>query len=99
MMMDLGLILSELIQNWTLFETSLGAISRIKVFAEETPLEESNMAIQSNDGLSEWPMNGMLEFVDAGIAWDIGEKKPLLSGINLRIAAGQKFGLCGRTGR
>jgi ABC-type multidrug transport system fused ATPase/permease subunit len=99
MMMDLGLILSELIQNWTLFETSLGAISRIKDFAEETPLEESNMAIQSNDGLSEWPMNGMLEFVDAGIAWDIGEKKPLLSGINLRIAAGQKFGLCGRTGR
>ncbi|GFF44547.1 hypothetical protein IFM46972_07580 [Aspergillus udagawae] len=98
MMMDLGLILSELIQNWTLFETSLGAISRIKDFAEETPLEESNMAVQTNDGLSEWPMNGMLEFVDAGIAWDIGEKKPLLSGINLRIAAGQKFGLCGRTG-
>ncbi|GIJ97989.1 hypothetical protein Aspvir_000097 [Aspergillus viridinutans] len=98
MMMDLGLVLSALIQNWTLFETSLGAISRIKDFAEETPLEESNMAIQTHDGLSEWPMSPVLEFVDAGIAWDIGDKKPLLNGINLRIAAGQKFGLCGRTG-
>lgn len=99
MMMDLGLILSELIQNWTLLETSLGAISRIKDFAEETPREESNMAIQTHDGLSEWPTSGEFEFVDAGIAWNLGEKRPLLKGINLRIGAGQKFGLCGRTGR
>lgn len=99
LMMDLGLILSELIQNWTLLETSLGAIARIKEFAEETPREESNMATQTHDEVSEWPTSGKVEFLDAGIAWNFGEMRPLLNGINLRIEAGQKFGLCGRTGR
>ncbi|KAJ5316085.1 hypothetical protein N7476_006392 [Penicillium atrosanguineum] len=98
LMMDLGLVLSELIQNWTLLETSLGAISRIKEFAEETPHEKSNMATQTYDEVSEWPTSGEVEFLDAGIAWNFGETKPLLNGINLRIGAGQKFGLCGRTG-
>lgn len=99
MMMDLGLVLSELIQNWTLLETSLGAISRIKDFAEKTPCEESSMAIQAYDELSEWPTSGEVEFINAGIAWSFNETKPLLNGINLRIGVGQKFGLCGRTGR
>ncbi|KAJ5218037.1 uncharacterized protein N7498_000136 [Penicillium cinerascens] len=98
MMMDLGLVLSELIQNWTLLETSLGAITRIKEFVEETPREETSMAPQTHDELLEWPTSGEIEFLDAGIAWRFGETKPLLNGINLRIEAGQKFGLCGRTG-
>ncbi|CAG8893204.1 unnamed protein product [Penicillium egyptiacum] len=98
MMMDLGLVLSELIQNWTLLETSLGAISRIKDFAEGTPDEESNTAIQSHDELLEWPTQGEIAFVDASISWNSFETKPLLDSINLRICAGKKFGLCGRTG-
>ncbi|CAG8303457.1 unnamed protein product [Penicillium salamii] len=97
LMLDLGIVLSELIQNWTLLETSLGAISRIKEFAEETPNEESN-AIQSYDELSEWPPHGEIEFADASISWNVAETKPLLNGINLKISAGKKFGLCGRTG-
>ncbi|KAJ5308895.1 hypothetical protein N7508_004274 [Penicillium antarcticum] len=97
-MMDLGRGLSELIQNWTLLETSLGAIARIKAFAEETPHEENDLVIQTHDELSEWPTSGEIEFKDAGIAWNIGDTKPLLNCINLRIGAGQKFGLCGRSG-
>ncbi|KAJ5758005.1 uncharacterized protein N7511_006699 [Penicillium nucicola] len=95
-MMDLGRGLSELIQNWTLLETSLGAISRIKAFSEETPREESNQGVQIQD--TEWPTSGEIEFKDAGIAWDVSDTKPLLTDINLRIGAGQKFGLCGRSG-
>jgi len=98
MMMDLGLILSELIQNWTLLETSLGAIARIKEFAEETPSEESNLIIQTCNELPEWPTQGEITFVDATIAWNY-EARPLLNKINLHIRAGDKFGLCGRTGR
>lgn len=98
MMMDLGLILSELIQNWTLLETSLGAIARIKEFAEETPSEESNPTIQTCNELPEWPTQGEITFLDATIAWNY-EARPLLNKINLHIRAGDKFGLCGRTGR
>ncbi|KAJ5925239.1 hypothetical protein N7454_007878, partial [Penicillium verhagenii] len=97
MMMDLGLTLSELIQNWTLLETSLGAIARIKEFAEETPSEESNSSIQTYNELSEWPTQGEIIFSDASIGWNY-EAKPLLHKMNLHIRAGQKFGLCGRTG-
>lgn len=99
MMMDLGLVLSELIQNWTLLETSLGAISRIKDFAEETCDEESNTVIQTQSELPEWPTEGEITFVGASISWNLSETTPLLNSINLRISAGKKFGLCGRTGR
>lgn len=98
MMMELGLVLSALIQNWTLLETSLGAISRIKEFAEETPNEESNTTVQTYNELPEWPTQGEISFVDATIAWN-SDAKPLLNKINLQIRAGDKFGLCGRTGR
>ena len=99
MMMDLGLVLSELIQNWTLLETSLGAIARIKEFSEETPNEDSNTTIQAHNELSEWPTQGEIVFEGASISWNSSETKPLLNSINLRIGAGKKFGLCGRTGR
>ncbi|KAJ5806538.1 uncharacterized protein N7503_004140 [Penicillium pulvis] len=97
MMMELGLVLSALIQNWTLLETSLGAISRIKEFAEETPNEESNAIVQTYIEIPEWPTQGEISFVDATIAWN-NDAKPLLNKINLHIRAGDKFGLCGRTG-
>ncbi|KAF4768608.1 hypothetical protein HAV15_002643 [Penicillium sp. str.  len=98
MMMDLGLVLSELIQNWTLLETSLGAIARIKEFSEETPNEDSNTTVQTHNELSEWPTQGEIAFEGARISWNSSETKPLLNSINLRIGAGKKFGLCGRTG-
>lgn len=98
MMTDLGLVLSALIQNWTLLETSLGAISRIKQFVEETPNEESNTAIQTYNEPPEWPTKGEISFVDATISWSY-DAEPLLKNIDLHIRAGDKFGLCGRTGR
>ncbi|PKY09063.1 putative ABC transporter [Aspergillus campestris IBT 28561] len=98
MMMDLGLVLSELIQNWTLLETSLGAVSRIKEFAEGTCREESNAVVQAQSEVPEWLTEGEVAFVSASVSWTLSETKPLLNGINLRIPAGKKFGLCGRTG-
>ncbi|KAJ6022230.1 hypothetical protein N7540_007734 [Penicillium herquei] len=98
MMMDLGVVLSELIQNWTLLETSLGAISRIKDFAEQTPHEEIQGAPQTQIDTAEWLANGEIHFLGTSIAWNSNDPKPLLKSINLQIGAGQKFGLCGRTG-
>ncbi|KAJ5113968.1 hypothetical protein N7456_002502 [Penicillium angulare] len=98
MMMDLGLTLSELIQNWTLLETSLGAISRIKDFAEQTPREETQDVFQTDIQAKEWLTSGEIQFLDTSIAWNPIDPSPLLNKINLRIGSGQKFGLCGRTG-
>ncbi|KAJ5356748.1 ABC transporter integral membrane type 1 [Penicillium concentricum] len=96
-MMDLGDILSDLIQNWTLLETSLGAISRIKEFSEDTPSEEQYAAYEKLPD-TQWPSRGDISFVGADIAYESENAEPVLYSIRLDIRAGEKVGLCGRTG-
>jgi len=55
-----GFAMAGLINSWTHMETSLGAISRIKEFSEETPcemLEGENMQPEAD-----WPLHGALDF-------------------------------------
>jgi ATP-binding cassette subfamily C (CFTR/MRP) protein 1 len=59
-MMSLSHSLTNLVQYWTLLETSLGAIARIKDFSENTPAEKSPGEIASPD--PEWPSHGALAF-------------------------------------
>lgn len=100
MMIDLGQVLSELIQNWTLLETSLGAIARVKDFAESTPSEEKDLGVQVQEPTPEWPRHGEIVFADTSIAYDCSEgTKPVLDGISLHVHAGEKVGLCGKSGR
>ncbi|KAE8342586.1 hypothetical protein BDV24DRAFT_173847 [Aspergillus arachidicola] len=98
MMMDLGQTLSELIQNWTLLETSLGAIARIRDFANQTPTEEPDVTSQLEVPSPDWPIFGEVKFMGAEIAYGKDEPESVLKNIDLHIRAGQKFGLCGRTG-
>lgn len=97
-MMDLGEVLSELIQNWTLLETSLGAIARIKEFSEDTPSEENDTAYEQLPD-AEWPSKGDISFAGADIAYESENAEPVLHSLLLDIHAGEKVGLCGRTGR
>ncbi|KAJ6139125.1 hypothetical protein N7471_005611 [Penicillium samsonianum] len=96
-MMNLGDSLSELIQNWTLLETSLGAIARIKEFSEDTPSEEQDAAYEQLPD-TEWPSRGDISFVGADIAYESENAELVLRSIGLDIRAGEKVGLCGRTG-
>lgn len=99
MMIDLGQVLSSLIQMWTLLETSLGAITRIKGFSEKTPREEDE-ARQLIQPSPEWPYRGEIEFEDVSISYGATEEtKPVISNISLQLKAGSKLGICGRTGR
>ncbi|KZF23306.1 multidrug resistance-associated protein [Xylona heveae TC161] len=97
-MMDLGPILSELVQNWTLLETSLGAIARIKEFSEDTPTEEPDTMTHEQLPHPEWPTRGEIAFVDASIAYGSEKTEAVLHNISLEVRAGEKIGLCGRTG-
>ncbi|PYH92309.1 multidrug resistance-associated protein [Aspergillus ellipticus CBS 707.79] len=97
MMMDLGQTLSSLIQSWTLLETSLGAIARIKDFVEDTPSEENIVAFEQPPH-PEWPSQGEVSFSNASIAYGSERTDVVLHDIRLKIRAGEKIGLCGRTG-
>ncbi|KAE8147983.1 multidrug resistance-associated protein [Aspergillus avenaceus] len=98
MMVDLGHALSQLIQHWTLLETSLGAISQIKEFSESTPSEERDTIAHEQLPLPAWPSQGEVHFVNTSITYGSEKTQTVLHNIHLNIRAGEKIGLCGRTG-
>jgi ATP-binding cassette, subfamily C (CFTR/MRP), member 1 len=54
--------LASLVAFWTKLETSLGAVSRVKTFSEDTPKEES--LDESCAPPVPWPSHGTLEFIN-----------------------------------
>jgi len=57
-MMNLGHSLAALITFWTLLETSLGAISRVKTFSEDTPTEKPREISVDTRIPAGWPSQG-----------------------------------------
>ncbi|GKZ31963.1 hypothetical protein AbraIFM66950_000962 [Aspergillus brasiliensis] len=87
--------LSELVVVWSLTETSLSALARVRDFVEETESEEKEGETTSPP--TAWPQHGAIEFHDFAAAYS--SSAPLvLQDISLTIQPGEKVGLCGRTG-
>jgi ATP-binding cassette, subfamily C (CFTR/MRP), member 1 len=99
--------LSQIIRNWTELETSIGAIARVRQFVDTTanenrpeetqPLPES---INDNGALS-WPPRGAIEFRNVSASYNTnsgGNNKLILRSLSISIRAGEKIGLCGRSG-
>ncbi|KAF6842276.1 ABC multidrug transporter [Colletotrichum musicola] len=106
--------LKLLIQFWTSLETSIGAVARIKNFADDTPDEIEEDAAKRNLLTSEghqvtqmitpgWPDKGAIEFRDVSASYtetsdEENSAVKALDGITLSICAGEKIGIVGRTG-
>ncbi|TRX89453.1 hypothetical protein FHL15_009622 [Xylaria flabelliformis] len=87
--------LTALVQFWTLLETSLGAIARIKDFSETTPREA--LAEELSDAPSTWPNHGAVTFESVSARYE--EDGPLiLKDLSFSLKGGQKIGIVGRTG-
>lgn len=87
--------LTALVQFWTLLETSLGAIARIKDFSETTPREAT--AGESSEPPSNWPSHGALAFESVSASYE--DNGPLiLKDVSFSMKGGQKIGIVGRTG-
>jgi ATP-binding cassette subfamily C (CFTR/MRP) protein 1 len=95
--MDLGWNFRVLIVGWTELETSLSAVTRIRQFSdpELTPSEEDDTT--KPDPPSSWPTSGSVTFKNYSASYT-DDGKPVLNDINLGIKAGEKIGVCGRTG-
>ncbi|KAK3181488.1 hypothetical protein K4F52_007198 [Lecanicillium sp. MT-2017a] len=90
-MMGLSQSLANLIVFWTSLETSLGAVSRIKSFSEDTPREEDG----EGEPAVEWPSCGEIVFDNWSAAYG---DFAVLHGITATMQPGQTIALCGRTG-
>ncbi|KAI0407428.1 P-loop containing nucleoside triphosphate hydrolase protein [Xylaria palmicola] len=87
--------LTALVQFWTLLETSLGAISRIKDFSDTTPRETT--AEELSEPPPYWPSRGALAFDSVSAGYEIGGPL-ILKNLSFSLQGGQKIGIVGRTG-
>ncbi|KAK1993869.1 ABC transporter [Colletotrichum falcatum] len=89
--------LANLITSWTELETSLGAISRLRIFESQTPTEKSPADEDSTSLPPHWPSQGQIEIKRITASYSAGSK-PALSEISLSISPKDKVLICGRTG-
>ena len=85
--------LQNVIQAWTHAEVSLGSIARTRTFEKETPNENPEEANEPGFG---WPQ-GNVQALNLSVTYKTGTTA--LKQVNFEIERGQKFGICGRTGR
>ncbi|EFQ29566.1 ABC transporter [Colletotrichum graminicola M1.001] len=98
-LMTFGKTLANLVQMYTMLETSIGAVSRIKSFCDDTARE----CLQGEDGTipASWPENGRIEIKRVSASYrqvQSGMKDLALKDLTLSIEPGEKVALCGRTG-
>ncbi|KAF4634221.1 hypothetical protein G7Y89_g3892 [Cudoniella acicularis] len=83
------------VRQWTALETSIGAISRLKTFAELTPNE--NLPNENQPVPDIWPSQGAIELKNVSASYQASGDL-VIYGINMSIKAGEKIGICGRSG-
>ncbi|KAH7122775.1 P-loop containing nucleoside triphosphate hydrolase protein [Dendryphion nanum] len=88
-------MLKQLITNWTLLETSMGALARIRSF--ESAVESENLPGEDHIAPEHWPKFGGIQFREV-IATHKKAKKPTLNNISFAIPPGTKLALVGRSG-
>ncbi|KAJ6439410.1 ABC multidrug transporter [Purpureocillium lavendulum] len=96
--LGLGSSLTGLVNSWTSLETSLGALARIRDFEARTS-QEIAPAQPEEKLISDWPSRGDIEFCNATASYSSGsDSVPAIDHVSLRIKAGEKIAICGRTG-
>ena len=109
--LNFNVSLSQFINGFTVLETSLGAISRLRNFVRNTPVEEKDG--EDKEPPPEWPSRGLVEIKDVAVYHKYGllslqlwpkliyssPTAPTLQNVTLTFLPGQRVGICGRTGR
>ncbi|KAK0368673.1 ABC transporter [Colletotrichum limetticola] len=88
--------LATTIKNWTALETSIGAVARIREFAQTTPSEERELG-SSGVPPERWPMQGRIAF-EGVTARYTKDGDATLKNLSLSISSGQKIAVCGPSG-
>ncbi|KAF4634157.1 hypothetical protein G7Y89_g3952 [Cudoniella acicularis] len=97
-LVSLGETMKSLVKYWTMMETSIAAVSRIRNFTETTPQEmqplgesgETQPMLNANGGMA-------ITLTDVSASYLINGSN-VLSNLSLDIAPGEKIAICGRSG-
>ncbi|TKA67675.1 hypothetical protein B0A49_10530 [Cryomyces minteri] len=94
--MSMNLMLRTIIVTWTGVETSIGAISRVKSFSEDTSSEHK--VNETCEPPPDWPQNGNINFKNLTAIYEPALERAALRDVSATIKAGEKLGVCGRSG-
>ncbi|GKZ26663.1 hypothetical protein AbraCBS73388_002914 [Aspergillus brasiliensis] len=87
--------LKQLISNWTVLETSIGAVSRVRQFQDDVQPEDRP------DGHIEvparWPERGDIKFFGVSASYR-PDSEPVLNDVTMSISAGEMVAICGPSG-
>ena len=89
-----GQHLKLVLQYWTMLETHIGAVSRIRNFTTTT--EPEDMSQETAPLPPDWPSQGSIEFNSVSAGYD--NNRTVLKDLTISIQGGEKIGICGRTG-
>ncbi|KAI0126998.1 ABC transporter [Xylariales sp. AK1849] len=95
MVMTFSSVLMRLIKMWTMMESSIGAVARVKRFVAETESEERSG--WKAEVAQDWPTQGNIEFKSL-VAAHSPSAEPVIKGISLSIRPSEHVALCGRSG-
>ncbi|CAG8000629.1 unnamed protein product [Penicillium salamii] len=87
--------LQSLVKNWIELETSIGAVSRIRSYEQQTATED--LASETHVVAESWPQKGCVEIYNLSASYEVASE-PVLKGIDLKVSHGEKIALCGRSG-
>lgn len=93
--MNFNELLAQIIKNWTMLETSFGAIARLKAFSVTTANE--NLPGETSSVPESWPPRGAIEFKNVSASYTHGGDL-VVKNFSMSITAGEKVGICGRSG-
>ncbi|XP_012522703.2 ATP-binding cassette sub-family C member Sur [Monomorium pharaonis] len=85
--------------NWVIkfsaeIELYMGSVARICAYKNAQPEKRDENGLRvAND----WPNRGEIVFENVTLRYD-ANRNPIITDLSLRIPAGQKLGICGRTG-
>ncbi|KAJ5533778.1 ABC transporter integral membrane type 1 [Penicillium freii] len=97
-LLTLNQTLANALKMWTMTEISVGAVSRVQHFIEDTPSEEPCVASQIPPQLPhDWPCSGAVEFTDVTAGYD-HSTTPVLKSLTMDIKPGEKIAVCGPSG-
>lgn len=87
--------MNGMVKTWTMLETSIGAIARLRDFNQKTTTEHKITECEAVHPA--WPTVGALSITDFAASYS--ELSDLvLEEIELKIQPGEKIGVCGRSG-
>jgi len=95
MVMTFSSVLMRMIKAWTMMESSIGAVARVKRFVADTESEEKSSC--KAEVAQDWPTQGNVEFKSL-VAAHSPSAEPVIKGISFFVRPSEHVALCGRSG-